>query len=506
MRYRSLNAVLILPFILLFASLSSAAQTLELIMGGERILIPLTSIEGHQYLRLDQVCRILQLKCQSISERRLQIFLPKSSCILKQRSPVLTLGEESVALSAPPLTLKSEWVIPVDLFSLLLNELHGENVTWDKDSSRIRVRTSTQSVLLLRHHSYPDHTRIVVELAQPLNHTWKEESNRVILRLEGGVLSPSLKGQTIGDGLIKDIRVKQNSGGSEIALSGLGPHREVKVFALNNPHRIVIDVYRDQMDRSEPQALRKEKRDVSLASLHSPKIRLIIDPGHGGKDSGAVGPMGLKEKDVVLDIGLRLKDMVEQRLGMEAVMTRNEDTFVPLRDRAVVANSLKGDFFISIHANASLHGKAEGFETFFLSQEASDSEAREAAMRENNVIDLEKVSPEASANLKATLWDMAQNEYITESSRLAEIIQGELDKTQQVANRGIKTAPFYVLMGVAMPAVLVEIAFISNREGERRLNDDVYRQSLCEALLRAISEYKGHFEKKMGMAIDTRSS
>jgi N-acetylmuramoyl-L-alanine amidase len=112
---------------------------------------------------------------------------------------------------------------------------------------------------------------------------------------------------------------------------------------------------------------------------------------------------------------------------------------------------------------------------------------------------LEGLNPSSAANLKIILWDMAQNEYINQSSRFAEIIQNELDKIQKVANRGIKTAPFYVLMGAAMPAVLVEVAFINNPEGERSLGDESYRQSVCEALFRAVSEFKGYFEKEMGM-------
>ncbi len=164
-----------------------------------------------------------------------------------------------------------------------------------------------------------------------------------------------------------------------------------------------------------------------------------------------------------------------------------------------MANAGKGDFFLSIHANASIRGKAEGFETFFLSYEASDSEARESAIRENESIDLEGLNPRSAADVKVILWDMAQNEYIHKSSHLAETIQNELDKIQKVANRGIKTAPFYVLMGAAMPAVLVEVAFISNPEGERNLSNESYRQNLCEALLAAVTEFKKYLEKESAM-------
>jgi N-acetylmuramoyl-L-alanine amidase len=302
--------------------------------------------------------------------------------------------------------------------------------------------------------------------------------------------------------MVTGIKIRQGPDFGEVELFGLSPNREVKIFALKSPDRVVVDLYKrgGEADKKELHSPASgEKGEVSAATPQGSKVRLVIDPGHGGKDSGAVGPSGLKEKDVVLDIGLRLRDLVEKTLGMEVIMTRTDDTFIPLRDRAAIANTAKGDFFVSIHANASLHGRAEGFETFFLSHEASDSEARESAIRENEVIDLEGLNRRSADNLKIILWDMAQNEYINQSSRLAEIIQNELDKIQKVANRGIKTAPFYVLMGAAMPAVLVEVAFINNPEGERSLSAEAYRQSLCEALFQAISEFKGYFEKEMGM-------
>ncbi|MDH7500906.1 MAG: N-acetylmuramoyl-L-alanine amidase, partial [candidate division NC10 bacterium] len=362
------------------------------------------------------------------------------------------------------------------------------------------------SVIRLRHGSYPDHTRVVVELTRPLDYSWREEANRVLLQLDKGFLSPTIQDRVIADGFVRSVRVTQDWDSCAIEVAAANSHPQVRVFSLKGPPRVVIDVYPGEDRRREEAPIPSGRKGEASAAVHSPKIKVVIDPGHGGEDSGAVGPTGLKEKDVVLDIGTRLRQLVENRLGMEVIMTRNDDRFVPLQERAAIANTAKGDLFFSIHANASLHGRTEGFETFFLSYEASDSEAREAAIRENDVIHLEQMNPRYAASLQTVLWDMVQNEYINESSRLAEIIQGELDEVQKVANRGIKTAPFYVLMGAAMPAVLVEVAFISNPEGERRLREESYRQSICEALLQAIAEFKVHLERKMGMQEEGRSN
>jgi N-acetylmuramoyl-L-alanine amidase len=502
MRGPDFKKTLVFLFVLLLASQSSASETLQVLMGERKLGIPLLSIAGCQYLPLDQVNQITGGRCQNLPGNRIQVLIGSTPFILKDGSARVVCGKEKTTLSCAPLFLNSGWAIPFDLFSFFLQRKYGDCVWWDKEGRWVRVGQVGYSIRHLRHCSYTDHTRVVLELIRPLVYSWREEKDRVCLRLEGGFLPPTIKEIPVRDGMVTGIKIRQGPDFGEVELFGLSPNREVKIFALKSPDRVVVDLYKrgGEVDKKELHSLAsEEKAEVSAAAPQGSKVRLVIDPGHGGKDSGAVGPSGLKEKDVVLDIGLRLRDLVEKTLGMEVIMTRTDDTFIPLRDRAAIANTAKGDFFVSIHANASLHGRAEGFETFFLSHEASDSEARESAIRENEVIDLEGLNRRSADNLKIVLWDMAQNEYINQSSRLAEIIQNELDKIQKVANRGIKTAPFYVLMGAAMPAVLVEVAFINNPEGERSLSAEAYRQSLCEALFQAISEFKGYFEKEMGM-------
>lgn len=491
---------IIILIIIALASESSASGAIEVFQGEKRVVISSIPVRDRQYLPLDQILQVLQAKCQDLPGKRVRIVLGGASFVLSEGVPkVRAEGGENISLSASPAHLKPGWAIPIDLFSYLLKKKYGEKIWWDRDGRRVRVGQTPASVIGLRHCSYSDHTRVVAELAKQLNYSWKEEPNGVLLQLEKGFLSPTIHDRMVSDGLVRSIRVRQDWDSCAIGVSAASRHPEVKVFFLKSPPRVVLDIYKREDKGEEADIPSGRRRETSVAAVLSQKVKLVIDPGHGGEDSGAVGPTGLREKDVVLDIGLRLRELVENRLGMEVVMTRGDDKFIPLKERAAIANAAKGDLFFSIHANASLQGRAEGFETFFLSYEASDSEAREAAIRENNAVNLEGVNQRYAASLKTVLWDMVQNEYINESSHLAEIIQNELNKVQKVANRGIKTAPFYVLMGAAMPAVLVEVAFISNPEGEKRLRDESYRQKICEALLQAISEFKGHLEKKIGM-------
>lgn len=227
--------------------------------------------------------------------------------------------------------------------------------------------------------------------------------------------------------------------------------------------------------------------------------KIIIDPGHGGKDIGAEGPTGLLEKDLNLDIARRLRVLIlaDPELaaaGVSAVLTRSSDEHVSSEQRAEAANSAQGDIFISIHANAHRVRSAKGAETYFLSLKASDEHARKVAEIENEYLELgNETRPDPRAendDLKLILYDFIHKKYIEESKYLAEHIQAEFNKSINNGDRGVRQAPFRVLKGVAMPAVLVEVDFITNPEREKLLWQESYRQRFAESMLAAIKVYK----------------
>jgi N-acetylmuramoyl-L-alanine amidase len=230
---------------------------------------------------------------------------------------------------------------------------------------------------------------------------------------------------------------------------------------------------------------------AGLLSAQTPAERtVVIDPGHGGLETGAKGRFGNLEKDITLAISLKLKALIEKELGFEVVLTRDRDVDVPMETRSAIANNHKAALFISVHANGSVQRKAAGSETFFLSLNATDEETRRLAYLENNSSELQtRVDPSADNDLMMILWDMAQNAYIKESSRLAELVQGELDAMLGTRNRGIKQAPFKVLTGVACPAILVEAAFISNPDEEQKLASDAFQTKVAEAIYRGLARY-----------------
>jgi N-acetylmuramoyl-L-alanine amidase len=241
----------------------------------------------------------------------------------------------------------------------------------------------------------------------------------------------------------------------------------------------------------EPLEEAKPTRDGqrSLARALGLKInRIVIDAGHGGHDTGTIGPHGLMEKDLCLDVALRLGNLIEQKLpGADVIYTRSDDTFVPLEERTAIANRAQADLFISIHANSSHDGSARGVETYYLNF-ATTEESMEVASREN------AASQESLHDLQDLIKKIARNDKIEESKELASDIQDSLTQRLQVVshgerNRGVKKAPFVVLIGADMPSVLSEISFVSNPSDEKLLRKGDQRQRIADGLFRGVSTY-----------------
>jgi N-acetylmuramoyl-L-alanine amidase len=221
---------------------------------------------------------------------------------------------------------------------------------------------------------------------------------------------------------------------------------------------------------------------------------VVVDAGHGGTEDGARGPSGLLEKEVTLDVARRLRARLQGDSGTEVLLTRDDDRTVGLDERTAIANHARADLFVSIHANSSRRDSAHGSETYFLSYQATDDEARAVAAVENNALRLDD-GVQGQTGLEMVLWDLAQSAYLKESSDLAEMIQDRLNDLLGVRNRGIKQAPFRVLMGATMPAVLVEVAFISSPEEEKRLREPAFKDSLAQAVAESVRRFREKFPR-----------
>ena len=253
---------------------------------------------------------------------------------------------------------------------------------------------------------------------------------------------------------------------------------------------------KEEVEKVSPQQPEVSVPVPPIAEAKRARIKtIVIDPGHGGKDPGAIGPRGIKEKDVVLKIAHKLAKELHKNLKTRVILTRYHDIFLSLAERTAIANREKADLFISIHCNAGLKPRSKGFEVYFLSDEASDEEAQAVANMENAVMALEE-RKEKGNELSSILWSLAMNEFMNESSELCSLISSEVDSQLRIMdNRGVKQAGFTVLRGAKMPAILVEGGFISNRSEARKLDSSKFQKELVEAICAGVKRYKEWVEK-----------
>jgi N-acetylmuramoyl-L-alanine amidase len=351
------------------------------------------------------------------------------------------------------------------------------------------LQTAAGALEEVRFRSYPSFTRVVLETSQAVTYRLEQSGPREArVRVVGLRSEPRI--EEIRDGLVAEVRAERAGRDLLLRIVFEGQAGEVKAMTLVDPYRLVLDFARpaDETMRERVQA--------------TPLRTIVLDAGHGGQDMGAVGPTGLAEKELVLDVTRRVAKLVEEQLKIKVLLTREDDTFVTLRDRATLANRARADLFVSIHANAHRNA-VSGVETYFLSSEATDNAARQVAALENSVIELEAPSPRARTDfVKAILWDLAQSEFQVESSRLAEIVQDSMTQALRMPNRGVKQAGFYVLGGAAMPAVLIEVGFVTHPQEERRLRDSRYRDEIARAIFAGLTEYKRHWDQRLRALVE----
>jgi N-acetylmuramoyl-L-alanine amidase len=357
----------------------------------------------------------------------------------------------------------------------------------------------------LRVWSNPDYTRVVVDVDKDVTYAYrllkKDASLGKPQRLYIDV-SPARIGDTvkpvvpIGDDLLADARAAQYLPDTVRVVLDIKSIDKFKIFSLKNPFRVVLDVNGipkkaapKSIAKAQPERQTTKIPEGSLAKQLALGVRrVVIDPGHGGKDPGAVGYYKtVKEKNVTLEVARRLAVKIRQDLGVEAVLTRKKDVFLSLEERTAIANTKNGDIFVSIHANATKNKRTRGIETYFLNL-ATDKDAIMVAAREN------ATSAKNISDLEAILNDLMKNAKINESSRLATHVQRGMTKKlrkrfKDVRDLGVKQAPFYVLLGAEMPCILIEIAFISNPTECKRLNTAAYQEALADGIVAGIKSY-----------------
>ncbi len=417
------------------------------------------------------------------------------------------------------------------------------------DSPADLPTTPLADILPVKHWSSSDYTRIVIQASKPVAYTTSllekdgDQPRRLYIDLKNSTIAPQFQTPVpIEDGLLKRVRTGQFNDNTVRVVLDIESISDYKIFNLKDPFKIVIDVhgiktktkkiktkaaaakpavpvselpktqpkvgataslpsfiiledfsktrprhhFRSRVHQTSTVHKTRESR-LSLAQQLGLGIRkIIIDPGHGGKDPGAMA-FGLKEKDIVLKVAKKVKNLLKKKYNYEVSLTRKTDIFIPLEERTALANTAGADLFVSIHVNAHPDKATRGIETFYLNL-ATNGEAMRVAAREN------ATSTHNINEMQHILTDLMQNSKILESSRLARFVQtnmisGLRRRNYQVKDHGVKKAPFYVLIGAQMPAVLVEISFITNPIEAKRLRNDSFLSEISDQIAAGISAY-----------------
>ncbi len=491
-----------------------------------REAIPISELANVPMVPLDELNRFLGSTIQASADSTSATFsVGERSAVVSAGRSMVRVGADGklILLSAPIAARGGRWFVPLDFLEKVLPQVAGQRVTYESDTRLLALGEGFPRVSVTS-FPYPGYTRVVLESSTPVEYQVTQGGGRVHVSMPVGYLESDFSSEELQDGVVERVMLTRQPDGYLLAISLGESFGTLKAFQLESPSRMVLDLFRSRVPTNQTvpppapapgppgqDATADNTTDIPVPPRPTPPpppassdnvVRgvlktITLDPGHGGSETGATGSGGLQEKDVALAIARRLGQLLESRLGVRVLLTRDGDNYLELDERTTIANNNKSDLFLSIHANASPRPNASGSEVYYLSYEASDDESRRLAASENaNGL----TRPRASSDLDFILWDMAQASHLNESATLAELLQDELQAGRSEArNRGIKQAPFRVLMGATMPSALIEVGFITNPEEERRLGLGDYQDQLANAIYRGVVKYKDRFDRQASL-------
>jgi N-acetylmuramoyl-L-alanine amidase len=492
----ALAAALCLISVALPAQQSAALPYTIVARDGRRPLAART-INGQEMFALDDLARLFNLTVrEDAAAGSLTISVGGQTILLSTQQPLASVGGRMTSLPATPVRDGRAWYVPVDFVSRAIAPVAPSRVELRKPSRLLLVGDVRMPRLAARVESIGTQSRVTIDVAPPTPHSVAQDGSRLVVRFDADALDASdLRANTTTD-LVQNVRL--GDAPQTIAID-LGP-RFATFRAAEQPGpagatRIVIDLA-PQTEAPTPNA--PPTPATPPAQPETPPLldlppagglrTIVIDPGHGGDDTGARGVQGTLEKNVTLAVARRLKAAIEARLGTRVLLTRDSDQVTGLDQRAAVANNNKADLFISLHANASVRPNVTGAEVFYLTLEGYGEAAQRAAQAPRDAL---PVLGGGTRDIEIIPWEMAQARYIDQSAAFARSVEAALHDRVPMNPRPLQQAPFRVLVGANMPAVLVELGFLTNAQQEQRLLADDYQGALAQAIVDGIVRYRG---------------
>lgn len=423
--------------------------------------------------------------------RKLVLTVGRDRITLTVDARAVVGDDKTVMLRTPVLMHQGEPWIPLEFLTAVLPTLTSRTVTWDGQEFSLLVGVRQLNVTELTFDIGELSTELRVRMREPLAFRVDDSRPRdLVMKIYGARIDPQALRQPQPQGLVERVDSVQEAGFALVSVRLSELVNRYQSLSQDDGQTIVLRF--EQLPIStipEPQAKGPKLVQTLPPEEAARKVsvrKVIIDPGHGGADLGREGLFGLQEKDVTLAIAREVKRELERKDGIQVVLTRTADETVGLTERTELANREKGDLFISIHCNGWVTADARGSETYFLSPAKTEWDASVA--REENA------SVGAAEDIDFILWDLVQNLYIQESATLAEAVQSRLTGDLGLHDRGVKQAGFRVLVGAYMPAILVEIGFLSNRDEARLLGESSFHQKVARAITEAVLDFRDRME------------
>ena len=453
--------------------------------------LPTVMVDEVEMVALDDLGAVFPMTVkEDVATRAITIGWEGQTIVLTPDQSLASAGSRLISLPASPRRIGGRWHVPVEFIARALAVTGGQRIELRKPSRLVIVGNLVVPRVVVRHEMPEPQARITLDISPPTPHTVVQEADRLVINFEAAAIDATIPAFT-PRGFVRAMRAGES--GAQLIVD-LGPQfgsfRASDVPATGNVARLVIDVFPASETAAPPGTpTEMPPAEATPPLAPSPAVGLrtiVIDAGHGGDEHGARGPKGTLEKDVTLAVARRLKGGIEARLGTRVLLTREDDRTVALDERAALANNNKADLFISLHANASPAGNASGAEVFYLSLERHSEEARRMAEAERASM---PVFGGGSRDIDVMLWEMAQARYIERSAAVAALLEEELRRVIPMGPSAIQQGPFRVLVGANMPAVLVELGYLSNAAQEQQLRSADFAMRAAQALLAAIVRY-----------------
>src|ERR1017187_7835525 len=430
--------------------------------------------EGRTYLSVNDAVTALDGSMTFDDKTRsYEVKLKGRSAVFGLDAALAVVDTKLVSLGAPVRGHGAlAWAEP-EFFQKVIGPMAGLSLSWDRATRTLSVRRGETAEITVESSvaDLGETTKVVLRFSQAPSYAVEKGADQVVLHVPNARLVMQPPERPLESARVERLVVR----GGDITIVFREKDLVPNVYALGAPPRLVVDVAK----RGSPAPTGERPAVPAPGPPPASKTKtIVLDPGHGGVEEGAKGPGGLLEKDATLALTKTIQEVLQRR-GYHVVMTRLSDATVGLDDRAAQANAAKADVFISVHCNASRAATAHGTEVYYLSLDASDRAAALLAESENATL----------RDLDLILWDLAQNQHLSASARLAEIVQADFNRLLGITTRGVKQAPFRVLIGVNAPAVLVEVAFITNPEEETKIGSGEFRRQTAETLAGSLDTY-----------------